>query len=265
MKISAQVLVENEENFVWYSIMSVLPYVDEVRIVNAGSRDNTFAILQSIQECFPKKVILSNEKKLSQTEYPLMRQRMLKATDCDWILVVDGDEIWWDDTIQPVVEMIRTEGTKLDSIVTPFVTCIGDMYHIQSNASGKYRIDGQQGHLTIRAINKAVPQLQVKNMYPHEGYFSDTVPVQDLSSTRRAHMLTPCFMHMTYLKRTSIHTNKVKRAVGVLLPGDFFYPEVLFKKTPDNVLFPFRNQLPHQKLIGSLSTIARSIKHTVSR
>jgi len=42
MNITAQMVVKNEENFVWFAIKSVLPYVKKFLITDTGSTDNTF-------------------------------------------------------------------------------------------------------------------------------------------------------------------------------------------------------------------------------
>ena len=48
IRITAHMMVKNEARFVWYSIMSVLDYVDRIRIWDTGSNDGTVEIIESL-------------------------------------------------------------------------------------------------------------------------------------------------------------------------------------------------------------------------
>jgi len=47
-KIVVHCLVKNEENFIWYAINSVLPFVDKIMIWDNDSTDKTIEIIKSI-------------------------------------------------------------------------------------------------------------------------------------------------------------------------------------------------------------------------
>ena len=48
MKITAHMIVKNEENFVWYAVNSVVNFVDGMMIWDQGSTDRTVEIVKTI-------------------------------------------------------------------------------------------------------------------------------------------------------------------------------------------------------------------------
>ena len=46
--ITAQMLVKNEEYWIWYSVRSILPFANKVMIFDTGSTDETSKIIGSI-------------------------------------------------------------------------------------------------------------------------------------------------------------------------------------------------------------------------
>ena len=132
MKIVANCLVKNEENFIWYAINSAIEVCDEIIVWDQGSTDNTVPIIKSIEN---KKI------KFRQVlgDVSLARQKMLEETQADWIFILDGDEIWHDDTIKNLRFSIDSMSSKIDVITVPNYMLIGDIFHWQEEAAGKYR------------------------------------------------------------------------------------------------------------------------------
>src|SRR5687768_3243300 len=54
--ISAMLRVKNEEEFLFASVTSIVEHVDEVVIVDNGSRDETPAVIDALRERYPDKV-----------------------------------------------------------------------------------------------------------------------------------------------------------------------------------------------------------------
>ena len=75
---------KNEENFIWYSIMSVINYVDKIIIYDTGSDDKTIDIINKINN---KKIIL-REIKTDKFYEDKLRQQMLNETTSDWFIVL---------------------------------------------------------------------------------------------------------------------------------------------------------------------------------
>src|SRR3989344_9473049 len=105
--IWAHTLVRNEEKWVWFSVMSVIDYVDKILLWDMESEDGTSEIAQEIKTLYPKKVDLRVVPKVSPEGFSEVRQKMLDETHSDWFIVVDGDEIWWEKSIQTVLFEIQ--------------------------------------------------------------------------------------------------------------------------------------------------------------
>ncbi|MBP7119428.1 glycosyltransferase, partial [Candidatus Woesebacteria bacterium] len=126
MEITAHILVKNEYRFIWYSVMSVLPFVDKVMIWDTGSTDGTIEIINEIlQVPEAKRKVTFVKRDTAIFDEEVIRQEMLDQTTTDWFLVVDGDEIWWNESIKTVVRFIKENGKKYDAVVVPTINVIG--------------------------------------------------------------------------------------------------------------------------------------------
>src|SRR3990172_3928684 len=93
--IWANTIVHNEENFIWFAIMSVVNYVDKILVWDTGSTDKTVEIIKEVIKEKGNKIEFKEVGAVNANEFTKMRQKMLDESHCDWILVLDGDEIWW--------------------------------------------------------------------------------------------------------------------------------------------------------------------------
>ncbi|EKD94487.1 MAG: glycosyltransferase [uncultured bacterium] len=259
MEISAHLVVKNEENFVWYSVMSVIDYVDKLLIWDTGSTDNTLNIIEKINN---PKIIL---KKLSPINFDegKIRQLMLDATKSDWFIVLDADEIWWDGSIQLVTETIRNEGHQLESIVVPTVNMIGDMFHFQGNDAGRYELAGKVGHFGLRAINRKIPGLHGQGEHGVFMWADQNQTKIESRDQKKIKFLDASYIHTTHLKRSDTlegekevykRAKKLKYEIGIEVPKDFYYPEVFFRTRPDFIKSPWETPDPKYKFIASIET-----------
>jgi hypothetical protein len=267
--IVAHSLVKNEERYIWFAVMSVIEHVDKVMIWDTGSTDDTVAIAKEIRKIFPDKVNLQTFGEVTPDEYTLLRQKMLDETGADWFMIVDGDEVWWENSITSAVNKINTQGKLLESIVTPYYNLIGDIYHYQEKAGGKYKIDGETGHLTIRFMNRKIPGLYTAKPHGQHGYFDgkDRL-IQDRSAKKRIYINCP-FMHFTHLVRSSGLANdlkvpkrniKYKHELGIPFPLDFYYPESFFLPRPNLVPSPWRKAGKKYLLKAAIQTPLKMLK-----
>jgi hypothetical protein len=90
---------------------------------------------------------------------------MLDRTKTDWFIVVDGDEIWFDESINEITKFLNQHGSEFESTVVPTINLIGDMYHSQEERAGLYRLAGKKGHFNLRTVNTNIPGL--KSSMPH--------------------------------------------------------------------------------------------------
>lgn len=258
MKIVVHCLVKNEEKFIWFAINSVIDHVDEIMVWDQGSTDRTIEIIKSIKN--PKikfKQVLGNVSDV--------RQKMLDETDSDWIIVLDGDEIWPDDVIKNLVFNLKNSTSKFDVVVVPNRMLVGDMFHYQEEAAGKYKIAKWSGHYNIRAI-KNIAGLHVEGVYPNEAYLTkDGVKVQDLPDGERLIFFDDRYLHASFLNRSSKDHKKLKYEIGIEFPLDFYFPEVFFKPRPNIVPSPWRVMSLAYRLRAALETPFKKIKRRITQ
>lgn len=242
MKIWVNCIVHNEENFIWFAIMSVMDFVDRVLVWDSGSTDKTVEIIKEIKNKKGEKIDFKKVGFQDKHGYTKIRQAQLDQSDCDWILILDGDEVWWSDSIREVVNVINTR-KDIDAVVSPFYNMVGDIYHYQHEKEGKYEIAGRRGHLTIRAINRRIPGLHLEGPYGKESYVDkNRVPVQQRDPKKLIFTDLP-FMHLTHLQRSSRSSHgKYKIDRGLKVKRGFLFPEVFNLERPINIPNPWRTR-----------------------
>lgn len=259
MKIWANTIVHNEENFIWFSIMSVVDYVDKVLVWDTGSTDKTVDIIREIRGIKGNKVDFREVGQVDDLEFTKMRQAMLNESKCDWILILDGDEIWWKDSINKVVSEINNR-RDVEGIVVPMMVPVGDIFHIQEEAAGRYQILGRKGHLGLKAFSKAIPGLHVNWPYGKEGFFDKDNRL--IQGREKIIFVNAPFLHVTHLKRSNSKRkyNKFKYELGNKVSKEFKFPEVLYKNFPSLVSSPWKKRSKVYEFWGLSSFPLRSIK-----
>ena len=244
MKISAHTLVRNEERYIWYAATSVIEYVDKMVLWDMNSTDNTFKILKHIKEKYPQKVELRQTGTEDVQQFTKLRQQMLDEEKNDWVIIVDGDEVWWDEKIEELTGLIHKSGNKLDSVVSRYTNIVGDIYHYQDEKASHYSIDNIVGSITIRAMNRNIDGLHYAKPHGTQGIFDgNDVLIQELDPKRRAHIDEVSYLHFTHMQRGGKNTDnlvskrkaKYKHELGIPFPYDYFYPEVFFRSRPSIV------------------------------
>lgn len=244
MKICAHTLVKNEARYLWYAAQSVLPYVDKMLLWDTGSTDNTPKVINEIKKSAPDKVEVKLLKSVSIVEFTDMRNKMLQKTDEDWILIVDGDEVWWDEGIRMTTDEMRN-GKNLETIINTYENVIGDIYHYQDESAHHYKIDDHVGALNVRAIRRNIPGLHVSKPHGSQGYYDNKETlIQEREKSKRIFINTKAYLHFTHMNRAGTFSDennvpkrkqKFKHELGIPFPSDFFYPEVFFRPRPEIV------------------------------
>lgn len=257
MIIWANTIVNNEENFIWFAISSVINFVDKILIYDTGSTDKTVEIINELTKKYGSKIVFKEVGQVSGEEFPKLRQKMLEESKSDWILVLDGDEIWWEDSIKMVVNKINKE---IKGIVVPMVVPVGDIYHLQEEEAGKYNILGKRGHFNLRLLSKNIPGLHVDLPYGKEGYFDrDNKLIQERKDII---FLDAPYLHTTHLIRSNLkkEPNKFKYELGKQVSSSFKFPEVLYKPYPAIIPSPWTKISGSSLVKAKLLTPLRKIK-----
>ena len=242
MNIWAHTLVKNEERYLWYAVTSVIDFVDKVLLWDTGSTDNTVEIAKLLKRSYPGRIEFREIGEVSPERFSKVSQEMLEETAADWFIIVDGDEVWWDESIKRVIETIKKSEERLELTVNPVVNCVGDIYHYQEEAAGNYQIDGRRGHMNIRAVNRKIPGLHFEKPHGTRGlYDADGKLIQERPHSRRLFLNDAPLIHFTNLIRSSNREKdllvpkrdiKLKYELGIPFPRDFYYPEAFFRERP---------------------------------
>ena len=260
-------LVRNEEQWVWYALMSVIDYVDKILVWDNGSTDKTVEIIKTIKS---KKIVFKEIGPSTKEEHPLVRQKMIEATKADWLLHVDGDEVWPKSQIEKWAEIIQKKGDKIESIALRTINLVGDVYHYQEEAAGRYQLAGRKGHLTLRGINlKKIPGLHALHPHGKVGFFDENgVAIQD-RDPKKIYFTDLHYFHMTHLPRSSqdekvpLRKRKRKYEIGLPLPKNIEYPEVFSFKRPKVVLSPWLKMSRGEWVRGAVQTPLKRIKRRI--
>lgn len=239
MKISANCVIKNEDLWVLYAIQSVIDYVDEIIITDTGSSDHTIEILNSLDS---KKIKLFKTTINSPEEFTTIRQKQLELSSSDWIMIVDGDEIWTKESIESSIQLIKNQDINIDYLINKYHNLVGDIYHYLPESASKYKLKNRIGPYTIRFFKKDIKGLRWGNPYGSEGLFtSNNLPIQDNDTLSFANVDSP-YLHCTHLKRSTksgevfMRGKKYKYEIGIPLGNQFEYPKVLYYPNDFNYL-----------------------------
>ena len=265
ISVWAHCMVKNEAKWLWYSVNSVAPFVDKVLLWDTGSRDASPEIEFELVKKYKDKIILKERKQDTPQEFRNVRHEMLDATDADWFLVVDGDEIWWEDSIKAVVAQLRQGFVgSADALIVPTINLVGDIFHYQDESSGNYKFEKYKGHYNLRAVKRNIPGLHSQGVHGVWGWADDKgKQIQDRNLWK--------FVNAPYLHATSVERSdrdrdvakrrkKLKYEIGDNFPLDFYYPEVLFQPRPDIVPSPWETMSNKFKFRSFIETPFRKLK-----
>ncbi|MGA3291931.1 MAG: glycosyltransferase [Candidatus Microgenomates bacterium] len=272
MNIWAQTLVKNEERWLWYSVASVVDHVDKVLLWDTGSTDESLEIEKELIRKFPEKIELKERKISGGDEFTEVRQEMLDVTKSDWFIVVDGDEIWYEDSVKKVIETINREGQNIESIVVPTLNLVGDIFHYQEKSAGRYKFGNNVGHYNLRAVRRNIPGLHSEGVHGVWGWAdSKNRMIQDRNLEKVKFVDAP-YLHTTFLPRGGEKINdrevikrskKLKYEFGISFPLDFYYPEAFFREKPEALISPWSTISIGFKFGAFFETPLRKLKRKV--
>lgn len=258
--IWANIIIKNEDRFIWFAIKSVVDYMDKLLIWDTGSSDNTVEIIKLLQKEYPNKIIFKEIGEIDPDGLTKARQKMLEETKSDWLLILDGDEIWWEKSITEVIDTINKKGEKLDAIINPVINLIGDLFHYQDESAGQYNFLGKKGHFNMRAVNRKIPGLHIKNTYPLEGFYDENNKLIQQKDDKLILVNEP-LLHLTHLERSSkVKNKKMKHELGNPFDKNFKYPEVLYEGFPAIVKSPWNKRSKEYYTKSLLQTPLRKMK-----
>jgi glycosyltransferase involved in cell wall biosynthesis len=129
-----------------------------------------------------------------------LRNEQIQATKTDWLMLVDGDEIWPKENLLQLIEVMKRARPEIIALVNRTRNCIRDLNHYLPESEGRYQIGRWRGHLNIRAIRN-LPGLKVDGVYPNEAYVYRGIKLQEQAEALE--LVDTWYYHVTHLKRTS--------------------------------------------------------------
>lgn len=266
MKIWAHTVFKNEERWLWYSVTSVIDHVDKLLLWDTGSTDRSWEIALLLKERFKDKIDLKQYGEVTSESFPKMRQKMLDVTISDWFLIVDADEIWWEESIKTLVDEIKNIDGKFESIVVRNLNLVGDIYHHFSENAGKYRFGNLIGNYALRAIKRNIKGLCSIGQHGVWGWSDGEKQIQNRNTFK---FVDVSYLHTTFLSRgidrsfdlkVPKRAKKLKYEIGEEFPNDFYYPEAFFKEKPDFIPSPWERMTDKYKLRASIETPLKKLK-----
>lgn len=209
-------IVQNEENWIFYAINSVLPNVSAMIIYDTGSDDNTVQIIKSINS---PKIWFGEKGKVDAAKMVALRNEQIEKTKTDWFMLVDGDEIY----PLRIFDQIKQKENYFGIYLRNYL-CVGDVWHKLQERYGKYELCGHIGHLNLRFYRK-LPGWKWLGEYPLEYYASSSGESINLMCSKLK-FIDDYYWHLSFLKRSRIkEKNKIKYHLGEKIADEI--PEVL--------------------------------------
>ena len=123
MSISVVIVAKNivKQGYCWYeSLMSCLPFVDELVISEGYSKDQTLCYLEKFLEplCSQKKIVMVQykwpEKSYHGEAIAVVSEEAIKRPKCDWVYYLQADEIIPPETAEYIKNFADNDGFSSD-------------------------------------------------------------------------------------------------------------------------------------------------------
>lgn len=265
MKVWAHTLFKNEERWLWFAVTSVIDYVDKLLLWDTGSTDKSWEIAKLLKEKYKEKIDLRQYGEVTPETFPEVRQAMLGATTADWFIIVDADEIWWEESINSL--KLKIENSKdEEAIVVRNVNLVGDIYHHFEDGASNYTFGKLKGSYAMRAIKRNIKGLCSVGRHGVWGWSDGEKQIQERNTYK---FIDVSYLHTTFLPRgldrlsdekVPKRAKKLKYEIGVEFPIDYYYPECLFKERPEFIPSPWKSMSTNYKLRALLETPLKRIK-----
>ena len=262
--VTVHTLVKNEDQFVWYALASVLPFVTDAIIYDTGSTDKTWQIVTYLKNNNPFNTSLriSQIPVSSASEITSLRLRQLKETTTPWFLLVDGDEIWKEKEIIKLLDLTKSLPSQTLAVVNQTREVVGDIWHYLPQQFGKYNFFDKAGHYNIRLMRNY--PFSLEGAYPNESYSINGNSINQIKE--KLSYSDSWYLHASHLKRTSntketvLGRRRYMYSLGKLMPKNE-EPEVFFENKPNVVdtVYGYRDKL--FEIISWLMDYARLVKN----
>jgi glycosyltransferase involved in cell wall biosynthesis len=269
----ANSLVKNEEQWIWYSLKSILPFVDRAIVWDTGSTDKTVEIVKTIKS---KKISFKKIGSVTKQKYGKIRQQMLEQAKSDWVFIVDGDEIWPEKCIVKLMRNIREASQTINTFCVKPINFVGDIRFVHPEVflgQTPHGPKGLKGFYSNRAFRRDIEGLYAAGDYGKEGFYDSSKKIL-LANKKQVKFLTDVYYwHMSYLPRSSSRTNdrqvmmrdkKRKFEIGIPRPSWVEIPKVFYLKRPEIASDPFYKMNQWQYFKALIQTPLKKVKRKIT-
>ena len=256
--VTTHTLVYNEDRWIYFSLLSVIDYVDRMIIYDTGSTDKTADIIRYVMNLkseYAQKIYFEEKGRADRARLGLLRQEMVEKTDTDYFMVLDGDEIYWKKTIEEMLSIIN-ESEDVMIVATPFINCARDVRHYRNARRDAYPVLGLNSAVAVRMYSMSIPGIHSAGIYGVEGFRDKDGRI--LSKYYKTVLQNEKYFHTSYIQRSSrqyadlkaySRISKLVPAYDYKFPADYQYPEVFYVSRPDFVLPPFYKESALRRFI----------------
>jgi glycosyltransferase involved in cell wall biosynthesis len=246
--IWVNMMIKNEERWIWYALKSVLPFVNKVLVWDTGSTDNSVKIIKTIKS---KKINFKQIGNVDKKTFSKARQKMLELTKSDWVFNVAGDEVWPKNPLKSLIKEIRKASKKIQTFCVRPINFVGDIRFVHPETfSGQTPLasKGLKGFFSSRVFRKNIPGLHISGKYGREGFYDNKDRTIRERKKHVKYLPDVYYWHMTYLPRSSsrvkdkqvmMRDKKRKYEIGLRRPDWIEVPEVFYLDRPSIVPCPF--------------------------
>ncbi len=219
-KIIGILLLQNEEFFLKQVITNILPFCDQLFLLDHHSSDGSFAIMEHFREEHPQKIVLH------RIHHPRESHQFLKpfVGTATWVFGVDGDELYdperlflfrerllqgeFDDQwmlLGHVLHVAHLHGKYASGYLTPPSRSITKLYNFNAIQSweGKVLERLHGGHPCFRS---GFHEQKKRKLFEEESW--EDAPLRCL--------------HLCFIRRSSVNKTKVRKNIMENYSGGFF-------------------------------------------
>lgn len=114
-------IVRNGMPYIDLVLRQVIPFANRCLVtISEESNDGTLEAVNKLDRQFPGKISIYFENVKTPGELTLERQKQINHTYEDWILFLDADDYWSEDSLKEMVELINKEEDVDAYAVSPY-------------------------------------------------------------------------------------------------------------------------------------------------
>lgn len=229
--LSLCIITKDEEKNIARCINSVKDVVDEIVVVDTGSKDKTVEIAESLGA----KVIHTKW----EDDFSKARNTAIENAKSDWILFLDADEVVKREDAAKILPLLDDD--TVEAYMFKFVNYGGD-----SVSSGRTQI-----HYNFKLFQN---NGKLRYVYPIHENLRNVVDKRDLIYKESGITI----LHYGYLKETRIEKNKTQRYINMLSKYLLTHPNDMFQHL--NLGVEYFNAREYDKALRHLRIVEKGIK-----